>query len=202
MGKPRRAKPRHSIPPKDLTEEIGRYYKPIYRWIRRRTTKLYRQDADDKAWELAGEVMISAIKNQKTYDAAKGNGAKDPLAAWLIWRARSILKRDFEASRRGIRDFRKEVFIADLESGQHQIAQVEPNTEEINAGQLRERVEEYLYELGFKEYECIKAVYFRGMTNEEAAAAFGMSPSLVGSHLHNAKKKLREIIPHYYISLL
>lgn len=153
----------------------------------------------DKVDELVQETLLYSIRNMANYDPKKYKGEKDPLAHWLIWRARSVMMHDFKSRRcasknEDVLESLTPAMIRKLRGEKHDV----DGPRLVYISQIRERlrraVKIYCTETEQKVFE---SRFVLGHEREESAEYLGMQVSTVSTHTSSLIKRLKECVKEH-----
>lgn len=150
---------------------VRRYLRPVHALI----ASFLPEPADVE--DAAQETFLRALEGIDGYDPER------PFAPWLYQVARNVARAELDArSRRPA---------ADLPDGGPEADAPGPE-EELDRAEIRRRVQAAAGRLPERQRMAFRLVDVEGHTASEVAEMTGLAPGTVRSHLHHARRKLRE----------
>jgi len=159
-----------------LEELVRRYVRPVHVVV---ASFLSEPDDVDDA---AQETFLRALRAIDRYDMRR------PFAPWIYQIARNVARNQLAALTRR----RTEPFSLEGPEGSDPTPDQEAERAEIRA-----RVDERLAYLPEQRRTAFRLVDVEGMAAEEAGRIMGISPGTVRSHVHHARRALREALWEY-----
>jgi len=132
--------------------------------------------------DAAQETFLRALGAIERYDAQR------PFAPWLYQIARNVARNELSAGAR----WQVEPLAAETQTAR----EIPPDVAAERA-QIRERVQEELARLPEQRRTAFRLVDVEGMAADEAGRIMGVSPGTVRSHVHHARRQLREALSEY-----
>jgi len=159
-----------------LEQLIRRYIRPVHAVV---AAFLSDPHAIEDA---AQETFLRALRAIDRYDARR------PFAPWLYQIARNVARNQRTAD-----DIRR---AEPLPAGE--TAAREPSPEvAAERSEIRARVEAELLRLPDQRRTAFRLVDVEGMSPEEAGRIMGLTPGTVRSHVHHARRQLRDVLGEY-----
>lgn len=159
-----------------LERLVRRYVRPVHAVVAAFLTE--REAIED----ASQETFLRALQALGRYDSRR------PFAPWLYQIARNVARNQRAAE--GVRC--AEPFPADGPA-----AREPPPDVAAERSEIRTRIEERLMRLPEQRRTAFRLVDVEGMAAEEAGRIMGLSPGTVRSHVHHARRQLRDALGEY-----
>jgi len=159
-----------------LEQLVRRYVRPVHAVVASFLT-------DREAVEDAAQgTFVRALRSIEHYDSRR------PFAPWLYQIARNVARNHVKSE--GLR--RTDSFPA---GGVEDLA---PQPDVVaERSEIRVRVEAQLLRLPEQRRTAFRLVDLEGMAAEEAGRIMGLAPGTIRSHVHHARRQLREALGEY-----
>ena len=141
-------------------------------------------------WALAEDVAQSAFVN--AYERIGRFDASRPFAPWF---QRTVVNIALKVSA-GRRDFSLDAYTE--KAGEESIPSPEPSVVEVlEAAETREEILTALHKLSPNQRAAIVMKYYLDMSDLEASIKLDVPAGTIRRRLHDARKRLRELLPAY-----
>jgi len=147
-------------------------------------------DDPDEVEDAAQESFLRALRAIDSYDPAR------PFAPWLYQIARNVARnRQAARGRWKLVPLPEEGMSVGIESVGHDS---DPDPERaMELTEVRERIRAELHRLPEQRRTAFSLVDVEGMTAAEAGRIMGITPGTIRSHVHHARRVLREALKEF-----
>jgi len=147
-------------------------------------------DDPDEVEDAAQESFLRALRAIDSYDPAR------PFAPWLYQIARNVARnRQAARGRWKLEPLPEEGMSVGIESVGHDS---DPDPERaMELTEVRERIRAELHRLPEQRRTAFSLVDVEGMTAAEAGRIMGITPGTIRSHVHHARRVLREALKEF-----
>ncbi|MEX2466763.1 MAG: sigma-70 family RNA polymerase sigma factor [Gemmatimonadota bacterium] len=159
-----------------LERLVRRYVRPVHAVVAAFLTE------PEAVEDAAQETFLRALQAIDRYDPRR------PFAPWLYQIARNVAR-----NQRAAEDVRR---TEPLPDGGTEALEPQPDVA-AERSEIRARIEARLLRLPEQRRTAFRLVDVEGMAAEEAGRIMGLAPGTVRSHVHHARRQLREALGEY-----